>query len=186
MSAEETLRRPRPGDRRARRTPQRVAVRALVASAVAGPVFGLLWWLVAPGGLRSAGTSYLELIQATGATDAAFAVVCLLAGSVAGIWWVVVREQEQDARAVGRLVGLLVGGLAGAVLAWSTGALLQVVVPMAEVDVPADVRAELTVPSPNLAVVAGALLWPLATGLLVVVDTLRDLAWRAFTDDRSR
>lgn len=180
-----TTRRPRPGNRRARRTPRRVAVRALLASAVAGPLFGLLWWLTAPGGLRSPGTSYLDLVQAGGATDAAFALTCLVAGAVAGVWWVVAREDEVDARAVGRLAGLLVGGLLGAVLAWGTGTLMQVLVPVQDADVPADVLRELTVPSPNLAVVAGALLWPLAVGLLVVVDTLRELAWRALTDDRA-
>lgn len=185
MSAEGTLRRTRPRNRRGRRTPRRVAVRAAVVSLIAGPPFGLLWWVVTPGGLRSPGTSYLELIQATGATDAAFAVTCLLAGSVVGIWWVVAREEQHDARAVGRLVGLLVGGLLAAVLAWGTGTLLQVMVPVQEADVPAELLLELTVPAPNLAVLAGALLWPLATGLLVVVDTLRDLAWQALTDDRA-
>lgn len=183
---DQVLRRPRPHRRRARRSPRRVAVRSLLGCVVAGPVVGLLWWLLAPGGLRDPGDTYLDLLQAAGTADAAFAVACLLAGAAGGVWWVLAREEEHDARAVGRLVGLLVGGLVAAVLAWCTGALLQRLVPVEAVDVPAEVLARLTEPRPNLAVAAGALLWPLATGVLVLVDTLRDVAWQALREDRER
>ncbi|MGJ7441349.1 hypothetical protein [Aquipuribacter sp. MA13-6] len=183
---DQTLRRPRPNRRRARRSPRRVAVRALLVCLAAGPFVGLLWWLLAPGGLRAPGDTYLDLLQAAGTADAAFAVACLAAGAAAGIWWVLAREEEHDARAVGRLVGLLVGGLLAAVLAWCTGALLQLLVPVEVADVPAEVLRDLTAPRPNLAVAAGVLLWPLATGVLVLVDTLRDVAWQALREDRDR
>lgn len=174
-------RRPRSTRARRARPPRRVALRALLGSAVAGPVVGLLWWLVAPGGLRPPGDGYLDLLQAAGDADAAFAVVCLLAGTVAGVVWVVLRDEVHDERAVARLVGLLVGGLVGAGLAWATALLLQVLVPTPAGDVPADVVAGLTAPRATVAVVAGALLWPTATGVLVTVDTLRELAWQAWS-----
>lgn len=161
-----------------------MAVRAGLACMVSGPVVGLLWWLTSPGGLRSPGDSYLELLQASGAAEAALALWCLAAGAVAGIWWVLAREEVHDARAVGRLVGVLSGGLLGAVLAWGTGALLRRVLPVEVPEVPADVVADLLSPPPGLGVLAALLLWPLATGVLVVMDTLRDLAWQALLSDR--
>ncbi len=183
---DETLRRPRPDRRRLRRSPRRVAVRALLGCLTAGPVVGLLWWLLVPGGLRTPGDTYLDVLQAAGASDAAFAVACMAGGAVAGIWWVLARGEEHDAPAVGRLVGLLVGGLLAAVLAWCTGAALHLLVPVEAADVPADVLSRLTAPRPNLAVAAGVLLWPLATGVLVLVDTLRDVVWQALREDRER
>jgi hypothetical protein len=159
-------------------------VRAFLGSVAAGPVVGLLWWLLSPGGRRPAGDSYLDLVQSLGARDATFALVCLLAGAVAGLWWVVVRAQEHDVRAVARLVGLLVGGLVGATLAWCAGWLLDVVVLPAEVTgVPPDLAADLDRPRLSPAAVAGGLLWPLAIGVLVVVDTLRDAVSRALAPD---
>lgn len=177
--------RPRPERRVARRSPRRVALRAFVASLAAGPLVGLVWWLVSPGGRRPAGDTYLELVQSVGETDGAFALACLVAGALAGLWWVVVREPEHDSRAVGRLVGLLAGGLVGAVLAWGTGWVVDVVVVPADVDgVAADVAAEFAHPRLSAATLAGALLWPLAVGVLVVVDTVRDTVARAMRSER--
>jgi hypothetical protein len=183
VSDQDTWRRPRPASRRTRRSPRRVAVRALLAASAAGPLVGLLWWATTPGGFRSPGASYLDLVQAAGAADAGLAVACLLAGAVAGVGWVLLREESHDARAVARLVGLLVGGLLGGLLAWGTGSALQVLVPPQVGDLPADVVADAVSPHVNLAVVAGVLLWPLTTGVLVTVDTLRELFWQALSRD---
>ena len=182
MSSDRIVR-PRAAARRRRRTPTRVAVRAGLLAVAAGPLVGLVWWWLTPGGRRSPGDTYLDLVQSAGAADAAFAVACLTAGSLAGIWWVLAREEVHDARAVGRLVGLVAGGLLGAVLAWGTGALLQVLVPAQVGDLPADVVADLTSPRVSLAVVAAVLLGPLATGVLVLVDTLRDVVAQALVRD---
>lgn len=185
MSApEETLRRPRAGRRAGRRSPRRVAVRAALGSVALGPVVGLVWWLTALGGTRGRGSSYLDLLQSVGAADAGYAVLCLLVGAAAGIWWVAAREEHHDARAIARLVGLLVGGLAAAVVAWLVGAGLARLVPVAVDGIDPEVVTRLSTPGPSAAVVAGALLWPLAVGVLVVVDTARELAWQALTRDR--
>lgn len=183
MSRDRTLQRPRSAARLRRRTPARVGLRAGLLSLVAGPLVGFVWWLSTPGGGRSPGDTYLDLVQSAGATDAAFALACLGAGSLAGIWWVLARDEVHDTRAVGRLVGLLVGGLVAAWLAWGAGAALQVVVPAQVGDLPADVVADLTAPRLSPAVVAGTLLWPLATGVMVLVDTLRELVVQALGRD---
>lgn len=169
-----------------------MALRAAALSVVAAPLVGLTWWAVSLGGLRPRGDSYLDLVQSVGSADAAFALVCLLAGAVAGTGWVLAREEELDARGVARLVGLLVGGLLAAALAWAVGAGLAVALP---VQLPADLAddladgregaaAALTTPGLSPAVAAGCLLWPFGVGLLVAVDTVRDLAWQALREDR--
>lgn len=184
MSApEDQWRRPRPQSRQARRSPRRVALRAGLLSVAAGPVVGLVWWATSLGGVRDRGTSYLDLVQSVGAADAGFALACLLAGAAAGIGWVLAREEEHDVRGVARLVGLLVGGLVAAVVAWLTGLALAVLVPLEVPGLPADAVAELTRPGASLAVVAGCLLWPLGVGVLVAVDTMRELAWQAWGRD---
>lgn len=185
-AAEDQWRRPRSPSRRSRRSPRRVAVRAALLSVAAGPVVGLLWWATSLGGIRGRGSSYLDLVQSVGAADAGFALVCLLAGAAAGVWWVVAREDEHDARGVARLVGLLVGGLLAAALAWVTGLLASVAVPLQMVGVPAAAVAELSRPEPSLAVLAGCLLWPLGVGVLVAVDTVRELVWQAVREDGAR
>jgi hypothetical protein len=183
-TAPDAWRRPRPQRRLARRSPRRVALRAFLASVAAGPVVGLVWWVLSPGGRRPAGSTYLELVQSVGETDGAFALTCLGAGAVAGLWWVVVREPEHDSRAVGRLVGLLVGGLVGAAVAWGSGWVIDVVAGSADVEgVSAEVAAELAHPRLSAATLAGVLLWPLAVGVLVVVDTVRDTVARALRSD---
>ena len=186
MSAPEDRRRQAPvGSRRPRRPPRRVAFRAGLLSLAAAPVVGLLWWATALGGVGGRGRSYLDLVQSIGAADAGFAVACLLAGAAAGVWWVLAREEEHDVRGVARLVGLLVGGLAAAVLAWLTGLLLSLAVPLEMADVTAETVEELSRPRPSLAVVAGCLLWPLGVGVLVAVDTLRELAWQSLGRDET-
>ncbi len=160
-----------------------MGVRAGLACLLAGPLVGLGWWLTAPGGLRSPGDTYLDLLQAGGQAHASFALWCLLSGASAGVGWVLSRDDEHDGRAVGRLVGLLVGGLVGAVLAWGTGAVLRLLAPVEVGVVPADVVADLVAPQPVAGVLAAVLLWPLATGVLVLVDTLRDLAWQSLVKD---
>ncbi|MFC3690311.1 hypothetical protein [Aquipuribacter hungaricus] len=177
----EEWRRPRAASRRQRRSPRRVALRAALLSLAAGPVVGLGWWATALGGAGGRGTSYLDLVQSVGAADAGFALACLLAGAVGGVWWVLAREDEHDERGVARLVGLLVGGLVAAVLAWLTGAALSAAVPLEVPGVRPEAVEELTRPRMSLAVVAGCLLWPLGVGVLVAVDTLRELAWQALT-----
>lgn len=181
-STDERWRRPRTRSR-ARRSRRRVALRAASRVALLGPVAGLLWWLLTPGGWRSAGPSYLDLVQSSGAAVGSFALVCLVAGAVAGIGWVVVREDAHDARAVARLVGVLLGGFVGAALAWGVGALLQVLLPAPLPDLPAEVTAGLVGLRPGLGVVAAALLWPLTSGVLVAVDTLRDVVWQTLVRD---
>lgn len=174
---------PGPCRPRRRRHPRSVALRALLGSVLAGPLVGAAWWAASLGGLRGRGETYLELLQSVGDGDAGFALACLLAGAAAGTWWVAVRERQHDERSVARLAGLLVGGLLGAVLAWLTGRLLSDGFPVQVPGVAADVVAGLARPRPGLAAVAGALLWPLAVGVLVAVDTLRELAWQWFTSD---
>lgn len=159
------------------RHPRRVAARALLGSLLAGPLVGAVWWATALGGLRGRGQTYLGLLQSVGEADAGFALACLLAGTAAGAWWVAAREQAHDERAVARLAGLLLGGLLASVLAWSTGLLLATILPVQVPEVGADVVAGIVRPRLTLAVVAGALLWPLAVAALVAVDTLRELSW---------
>lgn len=175
--------RPRPEGRRRRRPhrgPVVLARRAGLVTALLGVPAGLVWWLLAPGGFRGAGESYLDLVQASGAAVGAFALVCLVSGALVGVGWVLVREEEHDTRAVARLVGVLLGGAVGAALAWGAGALLQVLLPAPLPDLPAEVTAGLTGPRPSLGALAAALLWPLATGVLVIVDTLREVIWQSF------
>lgn len=178
---EQSWRRPR-----GRRHPRRVALRSLLGSLLAGPLVGAAWWATALGGLRGRGDTYLELVQSVGEADAGFALACLLAGSAAGVWWVAAREQQHDDRAVARLAGLLLGGLLGPVLAWTTGLLLATTLPVQVPGLGADVVAALARPRLSLAVVAGALLWPLAVGVLVLVDTLRELAGQWLRTDDGR
>ncbi len=185
MSAPEELRGD-PQRRRARRRPGRSAVPAAALSLAAGPLVGLLWWATSLGGVGGRGTTYLDLVQSVGAADAGFAVACLLAGAVTGVGWVLAREEDVDLRGVARLVGLLVGGVLASVLAWLTGLLLSLAVPLQVGDVPPDVVAGLVRPRPSLAVVAGCLLWPLGVALLVAVDTLREVVWRTFVRDDER
>lgn len=181
-AAPEQLRRPRSARRRASRTPRGVAVRALLVSALAGPVVGLAWWLAAPGGFRDIGDSSLTQLQSAGSTDAAFALACLISGAVAGLWWVLVRAQVLYTGSIARLVGLLVGGVLGGVLAWLSGAGLELLSLDATPDLPEASRVGDGY-RPNLAVVAGVLLWPLAVGVMVLVDTVRDLVWQALNRD---
>lgn len=185
MSELPLRRRPRPENRRARRSPRRVAVRALLASAAAGPLVGLLWWLLSPGGARPAGDTVLTVVQSRGATDAVYALACLVAGSVAGMVWILLREPVHDARAVARLVGLLLGGLVGATLAWLTGFMIDVLAPTVAGAGGAAAAAD-DPPSLSGAVVAGALLWPLAVGTLVGIDTVRELVWLRLGGQDSR
>ena len=183
MSApEDQWRRSRPTSRRTRRSPRRVAVRSALLSTAAGPLVGLLWWAISLGGVAGRGSSYLDLVQSVGAADAGFALACLLAGAASGVWWVLAREDRHDVRGVARLVGLLLGGLVSGVLAWTTGLVLSLLVPLEMADVTAEVVAALSRPRPSLAVVAGCLLWPLGVGVLVAVDTLREVAWQAIVE----
>ncbi|MFC5382215.1 hypothetical protein [Aquipuribacter nitratireducens] len=178
------LRRPR-----RRVDPRRAAVRALLVSAALAPVVGAVWWFVVPGGRRSPGDGYLALVQSRGAVDAGFALACLVVGVLLGIGWVLVREERPDVRSVGRLVGLLVGGVVGAALAWTTGWLLELAVPgpVGDVaDLPAEQVAALVGPRPGVSAVVGGLLWPLGVAVIVVVDTVRELAWEAWHRAGSR
>jgi hypothetical protein len=124
-------------------------------------------------------------VQSVGAGDAGFAVACLLAGAAAGVWWVLAREEEHDVRGVARLVGLLVGGLAAAVIAWLTGLLLSLAVPLEMADVTAETVAGAVPAAPEPGRRRGCLLWPLGVGVLVAVDTLRELAWQSLGRDET-
>lgn len=145
-----------------------------------------MWWVVAPGLRRPVGPAYLEGVEAAGQQDAAFALVCAVAGALTGIWWVLVRGPEQDRRSVARLVGLLVGGVGAGALAWVAGwgldALasdgLGAAVTSSGTQPGADPVATDPLPAVSVATVAAVLLWPLAAATLVFVDTLRDLIVR--------
>ncbi|WP_336923741.1 hypothetical protein [Aquipuribacter sp. SD81] len=182
MSDAATPLRPRSRSRRGRRDPRRHALRALLLSLAVAPLAGLAWWAVVPGGRRPVQGGYLDLVQSRGAVDAGFALACLATGTLLGLGWVLVREDDVDARSVGRLVGLLVGGLLGAAVAWLTGWLLGTLLPVgappdgvsaAEVDA-------LSGPVLTAATLVGGLLWPLAVTVLVTVDTAREVAWAAW------
>jgi ferric-dicitrate binding protein FerR (iron transport regulator) len=168
---------------RRRRDPRRSGLRALLVSVAVAPLVGAAWWALAPGGLRPVSGGYLELVQARGAVDAAFAIACLLTGALLGIGWVLAREEVPDDRSVWRLVGLLVGGLLGAALAWCTGWLLEWVTPGSAGDVtgvPTEEVARLSGPALSAATVVGGVLWPLGVAVLVTVDTVRDAVWDAW------
>lgn len=126
-----------------------------------------MWWLAAPGGARPADDGYVASVQAVGGADALFALLCVVAGAVLGLWWVLVRGGSADRRSLARLAGLLVGGLVAGALARAVGVGLETLVGSAA----AGTAPELV----SVSAVAGVLLWPLATSALVFVDTLRDL-----------
>lgn len=84
----------------------------------------MLWWLLAPAPLVVKRADGIYRVGETGeyaiAADGWFAVLALLTGVLLAL---VAYLRTRPAR-VGPLVGLVVGGLAGAVLAWQVGALL--------------------------------------------------------------
>lgn len=188
MSAASTTTRPRPGrrGRGRRRSWFRIALAAAGVAVGFAPVVALVWWMVAPGLRRPVGSSYLDGVEAAGQQDAAFALVCAVAGALTGIWWVLLRGPEQDRRSVARLVGLLIGGCAAGALAWMTGwgldtlvsDTLGAAVTSSGTQPGADPAVTDPLPAVSAATVAAVLLWPLAAATLVFVDTLRDLVVR--------
>lgn len=108
-------------------TPRSRSVRApwltLVVTVLAGIPLGLLWWLLAPGGLNlitrdpalAVGTNPMIWLP----RDLTLAGLLLVAGCVLAVI-LADRRQPEPARVV--LVGL-VGALCGAVLAWQVGLL---------------------------------------------------------------
>ena len=127
------------------------------------------------------GRTYLDLVQSVGAADAGFALACLLAGAAAGVWWVLAREDEHDARGVARLVGLLAGGLRRRRSSPGSPGLLLHGARAAGDGRRARRDRGRAVPAPAQPRRAspGCLLWPLGVGVLVAVDTLREVAWQA-------
>jgi hypothetical protein len=140
------------------------------AALATGPVVGVLWWLLAPGG-RSVATGALPALQAPGAQDAWFATLGAAAGLVVAVLWVGGRPAVPDGASVRCLVGVLAGSLAGAVVAWAIGLGLDAAVgaaPQPPGGPPA--VAELGLASP-----AALLVGPFVTALVVAADTARDL-----------
>lgn len=173
--------------RRRRRGPRRAALLSAATAMCLAPVVGLLWWASAPGVRRQEPARYVDAVQVAGEQDALFALLCALAGAATGIWWVLARGPELDARAPGRLVGLLVGGVLAGALAWTIGWGLDVLLGGTAPVVPPAEPVPDAVPAAGVATVAGVLLWPLVTAALVFVDTLRDVVARMVADpDRQR
>ena len=85
---------------------------------------GLVWWLLAPQPLlerRADGVFRLsEVDESAVAADGWFALLAIAFGVVAGLVGYLLTRPAR----LGHLVGLVVGGLGGAVVAWRTGVLL--------------------------------------------------------------
>lgn len=96
----------------------------LVLPAASGVVAGLLWWLLAPGGLNLV-SGNPELADAANTDswlprDLVLAGLMLLAGCLTGV---LLDGKLQDGNAARRLAFALIGGALGAVIAWMVGLL---------------------------------------------------------------
>ncbi len=154
----------------------RGAATALGLSLLAALPAGLAWWLLAPGGWRALPADPLAVAEAPAGRDVALALCCAAAGGLLGVWWLVTTAlaevrgtPQRGARAVGRLVGLLVGGFLAAAATWLVGLAL------AALD---GGDGGLATPGPSWALLAAVVLWPLVVSVMVAVDTLRDLLVR--------
>ncbi|MDP9936990.1 hypothetical protein ACIPY0_18110 [Paenarthrobacter nicotinovorans] len=139
----------------------------LVLPAVAGLVVGLLWWLMAPGGLNlisgNPDLSNPDNPSSWLPRDLVLAALMLVAGCVVGL---LLDGKLEGAAARRRLVYALLGGVAGALTAWLTGLL----------------AAQLWGPSPNPSLGPGygftlrsyavLLLWTGATSFVTFVLSL--------------
>ena len=97
----------------------------LVLPAVSGVVVGILWWVLAPGGLNLlSGNPALSQPSTTDTwlpRDMTLAALTLVAGCATGL---VLDGKLKGADAVRRLTFALVGAAAGGVVAWLVGLLL--------------------------------------------------------------
>jgi hypothetical protein len=144
--------------------------RCAAAALATGPVVGVLWWVLAPGG-RSVVTGALPALQAPGSQDAWFATLSAAAGLLIAVLWVGGRPAVPDGAWVRCLVGVLAGSLAGTVAAWAVGLALDTAVtaPVPEAGGPPGVT-DLALASP-----AALLVGPFVTALVVAADTAREL-----------
>ncbi|MCP2046360.1 UNVERIFIED_ORG: xanthine/uracil permease [Paenarthrobacter nicotinovorans] len=96
----------------------------LIIPAVSGIVVGLLWWLLAPGGLNlvsgNPDLSNPDNPESWLPRDLVLAALMLVSGCATGL---MLDGKLERASASRRLVFALLGGAAGALLAWLTGLL---------------------------------------------------------------
>lgn len=96
----------------------------LVLPSASGVLLGVLWWLLAPGGLNLvSGNPDLANPASTDTwlpRDLVLAALLLLSGIVTGL---MLDGKLQGAQATRRLLLALLGGAVGAVIAWLTGLL---------------------------------------------------------------
>ncbi|MGF1645430.1 MAG: hypothetical protein ACFCVF_00675 [Kineosporiaceae bacterium] len=148
------------------------------AALAAGPVVGVLWWVLAPGG-RSVVTGALPTLQAPGSQDAWFATLAAAAGLVVAIVWVGGRPAVPDATSARCLMAALAGSLAGAAAAWAVGLALDAVIRSTPPSGASPTVTELGLASP-----AAILVWPFVVALVVAADTARDLLASGFRRGR--
>jgi hypothetical protein len=152
-----------------RRTRTRLPWAMLAVPAAAGVPAGILWWLLAPGGLNlitrdpglAAGTNPLVWLP----RDLTLAAILVFAGCLLAVF--VADKKRQDPQAA-LLMGLA-GALCGAVLAWQAG-LLSALLWGPAVD--ASANASIAFSLRSLPVL---LLWPAATAVSVFVLELMHL-----------
>lgn len=98
--------------------------RISVGSLVAGPLVGVVWWLLSPTALLRdhGGSAYYagRAAEAEVAADGWFAVCALVTGSLLGLLAALGRRGFR----LWALVALTLGGVVGSVLAWRVGAVL--------------------------------------------------------------
>lgn len=155
-----------------RRTRPRLPWAMLVIPAAAGVPLGVLWWILAPGGMNLV-TRDPALGSGTNPNvwlprDLTLAGLLVLAGCLLAV--VVADRKRADPQA--DLVAGLAGALCGAVLAWQTGLLAaQLWAPAVDASANASIAFSLRA-WPVL------LLWPAATAVSVFVLELLDLMSR--------
>jgi hypothetical protein len=144
----------------------------LLVPAVAGVAAGLLWWLLAPGGLNlltrdtalASGTVPLVWLP----RDLTFAGIQVLAGCVLAVFLADGKRPDPQAA----LLTGLVGALAGSLVAWGTG------IAAARLWGPAvDASANASIAF-SLRALPVLLLWPAATAVSVFVLELVGVAGR--------
>lgn len=139
------------------------------AAAAGGVPVGLLWWLLAPGGLNLI-TRNPALADGTNPEvwlprDLTLAGLCVFAGCLMAVF--LTDKDGRDAQAA-FLLGLA-GGLGGALIAWLTGVLAAQVW-----GAPADTSVNASVAF-SLRSLAVLILWPAATATSVFVLSLLKL-----------
>lgn len=148
----------------------------LLLPAMAGVPLGVLWWALAPGGLRTVTAE--GSLAATAAQDSWFALLGAAAGGLATMSWVLTRPDHTTGREAVRLAALVAGSLLGAGLAWGIGTAAEA---LAAVAAGPD-------PSQPLRLTSAAALFvaPLAAAGVGLVESLRDVLSGSLGESRPR